>query len=133
MLLLFRWVVVHDKTSCLLYKSESVIIYSCDYLLTAGVVAIAYASDIPCMVKELEYDSDHTDDKEEEAHKDVAEGGNGEQETIESKQWLQATKKDKEKETDAQKFRKFFLKPRKPETGKVNYTEIRIHIVFICC
>lgn len=95
-------------------------------MFITGVVAIAYASEIPCMMKELEYDSDHTGDKEEETHKESIEGSNEEQENNESKQWLQATKKDKEKGTSAisdRKNRRIFLKPRKPETEKVNLSK----------
>lgn len=33
--------------------------------LLTGVVAIAYANEIPCLMKELEYDSDQTDYDEE--------------------------------------------------------------------
>lgn len=102
------------------------------YPFTTGVVAIAYASELPCTIKELEYDSDNTDSKEEEEHEGIIKGSSDEQENTESKQQSQVKKKDQEKEDSSKKLRRIFLKPKKPEMEKVSFTLVKYLFAIYC-
>lgn len=60
-----------------------------------GIVAIAYANEIPCLMKELEFDSDQTD-YEEEKTDDEGEGGEEPELGKGAKDWLLDERKERE-------------------------------------
>lgn len=87
-----------------------------------GIVAIAYANEIPCKNEQLEYDSDQLDYEEEKT--DEEDGGklgsDSDGEVQGAKEWLEEEKFERDvKEENIESFDKAVKKVKDIETAKV--------------